>query len=341
MKILFDLTHPAHVHLFRNSIDELQNRGHEIVVASREKDLTTELLDHYNIEHSVLSKRRDGTLPLLLEWPLREIRTAQFYRSEDPDVVVSRFNPAASHAACLLGIPHLVFDDTEDKPAFVRRTANPFSDVIYTPECFSLDLGESQVRYPGYHELAYLHPDHFEPDSSILKQHSLTSGRFAVIRLVAWDAVHDVGHGGFNDPDELISLLESVGVTPVITSENDLPEHLEQYQADIPVHQIHHLLYYADIFIGESATMATESAVLGTPAVFVSSTRRGYTDELEEKYGLVFTFSGDRRHERALERITEVLKTDSEEWAERRDVILQEKINTTEFILQEVEDLDH
>ena len=34
-------------------------------------------------------------------------------------------------------------------------------------------------------------------------------------------------------------------------------------------------MYYADLFVGESATMASEYAVLGTPAIFVSTSRRG------------------------------------------------------------------
>jgi hypothetical protein len=40
-------------------------------------------------------------------------------------------------------------------------------------------------------------------------------------------------------------------------------------------------------FFGESATMASECAVLGVPAVYAADTGRGYTDEQEVRYGLV------------------------------------------------------
>ena len=44
---------------------------------------------------------------------------------------------------------------------------------------------------------------------------------------------------------------------------------------------------YCRGYIGESATMASECAVLGVPAIYAAETGRGYTDEQEYKYGLV------------------------------------------------------
>ncbi len=53
---------------------------------------------------------------------------------------------------------------------------------------------------------------------------------------------------------------------------------------------IYHALYYADLYIGDSQTIAAEKAVLGTPALrfndFVG--KIGYLEELEHKYGLTF-----------------------------------------------------
>ena len=49
------------------------------------------------------------------------------------------------------------------------------------------------------------------------------------------------------------------------------------YTIDILSADIHHVLYYANLFIGESATMATESAVLGIPARYPSPRRDAAT----------------------------------------------------------------
>ena len=43
----------------------------------------------------------------------------------------------------------------------------------------------------------------------------------------------------------------------------------------------------ASVYVGESATMAAESAVLGVPAVFVSTRGTWYTAQLERDYKLI------------------------------------------------------
>lgn len=340
MRILFEVTHPAHVHLFRPAIEALEERGEDVFVASREKELTTDLLDHYGIDHTVLSSRSDGFVPLFGEWAIRELRSLRFYLAADPDIVVSRFNPTAAHVSSLLRIPHLVFEDTEVKPGPIRALGDRFSDVIYTPDCFEKDLGENQVRYPGYHELAYLHPNRFEPDPSILDHADLDADeRFVLLRLVAWDAIHDTGDGGFDDIVDIVEAIEDTGATVRITSEDDLPSEVSDRRVSIPPHRIHDLMAYADLYVGESATMATECAVLGTPSIFVSSNQRGYTNELEEKYGLVFNFAGEERHQNGLERALDILEADdADRWESRRDRLLNEKIDTTDYILREIEE---
>jgi predicted glycosyltransferase len=59
-------------------------------------------------------------------------------------------------------------------------------------------------------------------------------------------------------------------------------------------------MYYADLFIGESATMASESAVLGTPAIFVSTLQAGVLNEIEEKYGLLYMISENRKRQQVI-----------------------------------------
>ncbi len=41
MKILIDVTHPAHVHFFRGAARELTDRGHQVRFVAREKEMTT------------------------------------------------------------------------------------------------------------------------------------------------------------------------------------------------------------------------------------------------------------------------------------------------------------
>jgi len=45
MKILIDISHPAHVHFFKYFIRNMQNKGHDIKITAKDKDLTLKLLD--------------------------------------------------------------------------------------------------------------------------------------------------------------------------------------------------------------------------------------------------------------------------------------------------------
>ena len=100
-RILFDVGHPAHVHLFKHAVSELHRRGHETLVTAREKEVTTELLDAYDIDYRVLSEQGETTPRLLLEWTLRGLKLVREIRRFDSDVVVSHISPVAAQAARL------------------------------------------------------------------------------------------------------------------------------------------------------------------------------------------------------------------------------------------------
>lgn len=153
MRLLVDVTHPAHVHLFRNAIETFRERGHEVRVVAREKDVTLDLLTAYGIEYVSLSRTRPGALGTAREWLGRGLKLFRYAREFDPDVVLSRLNPAAAHVAYALGVPNIVFHDTE-VAGLLDRVTLPAAAVVATPDAFDRDLPATHVRYRGFHELA-------------------------------------------------------------------------------------------------------------------------------------------------------------------------------------------
>ena len=99
-------------------------------------------------------------------------------------------------------------------------------------------------------------------------------------------------------------------------------------------------MYYADLFIGESATMAAECAILGTPGILVSTSRRGYTDELEKRFDMVYTYSGQESAQKnALIKAIELLDDENTKrnWALKRDKLLNETVDVTGFMTDLIE----
>ncbi|MDQ2051482.1 DUF354 domain-containing protein [Natronolimnohabitans sp. A-GB9] len=339
MRVIVTIQHPGHVHFFRHPIRELQARGHEVYVFARENDVAIDLLEAYGIDHEVLAGASDSLVSLAAVQATWETKLLRRARRIEPDVITAIGGVAAAHVGSVLRTTSLVFYDTEHA-TLIKKLAYPFADVVCTPSCYRGDVGPKQVSYPGYHELAYLHPDRFAPDPTVLESLGLApDDRFAVVRLSSWEASHDVGHGGFDDPREIVDRLEDTGMTVLLSAEGEPPADLEAYQFETEPERLHDLLAYADVVLSEGATTAAEAAVLGTPAVYVNPLSLGYTSELESEYGLLFEYTGEMRHVRGLERTASILEEPPEAWARRRQQLLDERIDVTAFVVDRIETL--
>lgn len=334
MNILFVVGHPAHVHLFRNPIAELRGRGHHVQVAAVAKETTLNLLAAYGLEPVVVGRNLPGMGPKLLDLPRKDFRLLRLLKKERTDLVVSTGSPYAAQASAIRGIPHVAFSDTEIAGA-VLKLMLPFTDAVCTPTAFSLDLGKKHVRYRGYKELAYLHPARFQPEPSVLNLVGASRGdRLIIVRFATWDSSHDIAAHGVDDADlvSFVRHLESHGRV-LITSERPLPRELDDYLLKIPLDRVHDLLFFATLYIGEGATMASEAGVLGTPWIFVSSENRGYLRDQEQTYGLGFWETSARS---ALNR-ADLLLSDpglKTSWEAKRHALLLDMIDVTDFIVK-------
>jgi predicted glycosyltransferase len=334
MRILVDVGHPGHVHFYKHVIRRLQDRGHEVLISARDKDVTLALLDHYGFPYRTLSTIGKGRYGLLREFLQREWALLRLIREFDPDVVTEIGGLFIAPICRLLGKPSIVFTDSE--PVLLDRYFTyPFASLICTPDCFMRDLGKCHIRYAGYQELTYLHPNYFRPDPTILYELGVSEGEpFIVLRFVAWKATHDLGQHGFSHEvkREIIRTLCHYGQV-FITSETPLPKEFEPYRTSVPPHRIHHVLYYARLFMGDGATMATEAGILGTPAVRSSSLAlsMGNFVELMDRYELVYSYYDPAE---ALRQAIEFLEWEDAkaEWGRRRERLLAEKIDVTTFL---------
>lgn len=337
LRVIVDIGHPAHVHFFKNTIWDLEKKGHKVVVVSRDKDVVVDLLNAYGIQHTVLSKVKPGKVHLFEEWFIREYKLFKIAKQFNPDVLMGILSPTVAQIGYMLRKKSIVFNDTEHA-IIAQKITYPFCDIICTPSCYLKDEGKKQIRYSGYHELAYLHPSYFTPRPEVLKELGVEAGEsFVILRFVSWGAHHDVGQHGIENKIALVQELEKFGKV-FITSEGPLEEQFEKYRIHIPPEKIHHVLSYAALYVGEGATMAVESALLGTPSIYISSLAgtMGNFSELEDKYGLLFNYNDS---EAALKKAIELLKDPElkKNWSLKRSALLKDKIDVTEFMVRLIE----
>ena len=74
MRVLVEILHPAHVHFFRNAIQIWKDRGDEVLVLSREKEVANQLLRGYGIEFESISTLGKGKLAMIREMIVRDVR---------------------------------------------------------------------------------------------------------------------------------------------------------------------------------------------------------------------------------------------------------------------------
>ncbi len=334
MRTLFFISHPAYFYFYKNIIEEQKRKGYEVLVVARDKDITIDLLNQYNIEHRTIKKPSKSLIGKVLELPYVDYKLYKLAKAFKPDVLTAAVGIHISQVGKLLNIPSLVFDDTEHAK-YQLALMKPFASVICTPDCYLLEFGEKHVKFPGYKELAYLHPNNFKPDPTVIKRLGLNEGeRFFVLRFVSLTATHDMSEVGIGNKREIVDRLVKSGKV-FISSEEPLSEELKKYELNAPIHEMHSILYYATMFLGESATMSSEAACLGTPAIFISESTRGYIEDLEKKYGLVFRFFGKNAENQALAKAEELLKDTSLEarCLDKKKTLLENKCDVTQWML--------
>lgn len=350
MRIMVEIGHPAQIHLFKNLIWRLEKRGHTIKMATSDKEVSIDLIKGYGFDYDVLYRNTHGSflhkLGMLASGERAMLRSARKFR---PDMFISSSSEIAGPISRIFGKPHIGTSDTEYAD-LTNLISYPFADVIMTPASFKKDLGRKHVRYYGCKELAYLHPNVFKPDPSALKELGLSENdNIFMVRFSSFNATHDVNSAKFGGKyiPALIDRLKKEGEV-IITSEHALSPELKKYQRNLDPLKYHDILAYSKLYVGEGSTSASEAGVLGVPSLhfermnvngLISDVTPyiGVINEMQNKYGLVYTFCDESRLLSKLDEILADLKGAKRQWERKRERFLKEKIDVTSFLLWVVE----
>lgn len=315
----------------------MTKEGHSFLFTARKKEVSHDLLKAHNISFTDRGTGSDSFIGKFLYLPKANWILYKEARKFKPDLFMSFSSPYAAQVSKLLGKPHIAFDDTEHAK-LGRLMYRPFTDIVLSPDSYRGDKAKNQTLFNGYMELLYLHPNRFTPDKTVIESLGVKEGdKYVVLRFVSWNATHDAGHAGIsleNKRKAVEAFSKSAKV--FITSENTLPDDLEKYRVKIAPHQIHHVLAFASLFYGESATMASESAVLGTPAIYLDNEGRGYTDDLQKRYELVYNFTESAEDQlESIKKGQEILELpDSKStFLKKRQQLLKERDDVTAFVI--------
>lgn len=296
MTVLIQIVHPAHFYYYRDTIANLKRDGHKVIVAIVTKDVLEDIVRQSGVEYVNICPRphtKKNKLGVMYDMVMRDLRMLWLAIRHHVDII-SGSTIESAHIGWLLHKPNINIG--EDDAAVVMKyikQIKPFVGLRLTPDCCDNEPIENKsLHFPGYYKTAYLRPGYFTAEASVPEKYGIDVVKpYFLIRFSALNAFHDVGiHGITNEyAQRLVEILKPYG-TIYISSERELDARLEPYRLRINPLDMHHVMAFASLYIGDSQTMAAEAGVLGVPFVrfndFVG--RIGYLKELEDVYHLGF-----------------------------------------------------
>lgn len=343
MKISIFLGHPAHFHVFKNFAVLMDKKGHSVHFVIKQKDILESLLQHAGFSYSVIrEKERSNSTKfgLMLSLLKMDVNMFKYLTKNKPDILIG------TYINLLIRLKKTVLiavneDDASVVPLYASM-AYPGAGAILNPTfCNSGKWDKKAVKYNSYQKMAYLHPNQFTPDANIVKKYFPTDTPYFLLRFAKLNAHHDSGVAGINTKiaQQLIDILTPYG-NIYITSERGLEPQFEKYRLNINPLDIHHVMAFAKLYIGDSQSMAVEAAMLGTPSIRFNSFagKIGVLEELEHVYHLTYGINA-AEPEKLYEKINELLAIDNleEEFQARRQKMLKDKIDLTAFFAWFVE----
>lgn len=325
---LFYLGHPAHYHNISVVIREMTTENCNVILVARAKDVLFKLLE--NLPYTIIflpPKKGKNKFWLVIEVLKRQFILVKLCIKHKPKMLIGT-DIVITHIGKLFKIPSVILneDDAKEVP-LLAKFGFKYATAVFSPNCCDISpYHHKKIGYNGYHELAYLHPNYFTPDKTKILNLLEKGENYFILRFAELTAHHDKGKKGINllIAKKLIDKLAPFGQV-FITSERKLETELEPYRIKIHPKNMHHALYFAKMYIGDSQTMAAEAAVLGTPSVrfndFVG--KLGYLEELEHQYQLTFGIL-TKKSETLFTKVDELLQMPNlaEEFRKRKEKML-------------------
>ncbi len=284
------MAHPHHGLFYTEIYRRLVASGHDVVVASRDKDVTLNVLDASDVPHVCVSrKRREGNLSDLMEGLVRVTRLIRMILRTAPDTVLTS-NPTGCIAARLARRP-AVFD-TMDGPSHGAHflLGAHLADFITSPQLLGLVGDERYVAYPALKSMSHAIRDPVATQALFRDLGIKSTATVSVLRVSAYTASHDRGATGLTADfaPQVLGMLMSRFDHVVVSAEgggllvdDPVSDWLRRHPGTF-----HRFLERADLVVGDSVTVAEESVILGTPSIWISefALDRPIAQELEARF---------------------------------------------------------
>lgn len=294
-KVWIEILTPKQVMFFGRLKQELEKRGYETVVTSRDYSEVNKIRKDSGLDAEVIGEHGGKTLSGKLSAAVERMKKLQkFAKREKPDLSIYLSSPDAARVSFGLGIKSISVNDIPEAEAQSRLTV-PISSKVVSPACIPvqefIDYGakeENIVQYDALDPVAWIND--FKPDESVLSELGIKSSKKLVtFRTNETKASYLKGKEGENFLVPVVKGLSDATEAEIVVLSR-YSQHSELKKVLPPeikvtnyVNKPQSLLYYSDVFIGAGGTMSLEAALLGTPTLSCRQIDTYYEKYAKEK----------------------------------------------------------
>ena len=303
-RLLFDALTPKQARIAAVLFLEGRRRGVDMLITCRDYMHLADILRMYDVPHICFGKHGATPREKLVFGLERQIKLVEV--AADVDGMLSFPSPEAARVVFGLGKPIVTLNDTPHAE-HVNRLVLPLSEALIAPsaipkEVWSVFCPRRVVQFDGV--LEYMWVSRFTPNEEIVKRLGLRRGEYVVFRAeearaayYRWDFARL--------RQRLVEEFRRRGYTVV-----NVPRYPDQVMEGVInlTEAVDHLqlAYFSAGVVTGGATMATEAALLGVPALSYFPGDY-YVDKYLQKIGAPLFRCRDE--ESCLAMVDEMLKT--------------------------------
>lgn len=329
--VVIDILHYPHVNFYKHAIKVLEEKDVDVHVILRPRGKLVSIFEKEcpDAPFVLIGQHRKSILGKMTDMVERDIAFLRHLRKIKFDAGTGFGSINIAHETRFFGKPAIIFgDDIEYK--LVYYLIKPFATQLVMP---SSARGKNLLKYKGFKELAYLHPNHFTPDKKALEPYNLDPYEYVFIREIS-SASLNYRRAEMGKLSKIMDYLKQMDLKILLSIEDkSLIDLFKDYCIILkePIADIHSLLHFAAFTVSSGDSIARESCLVGIPSIYTGGRDMAINNELIRR-SCMFKVEDEKSIKNM---INYILKNDikKEVEAKIKYAIKEEWVDTTQVIL--------
>lgn len=281
--VVIDIIHFPHVNFYKHAIKSLTEKNIDVHVILRPRGRLISIFQKEcpDVRYVIIGEYKKTIVSKLFGIIERDIAFLNHLRKIDFEVGTGISSDSLAHTTHFFKKPYINFGDDIEYKLGYYYLVHPFSTRDVMPKCVPA-YGKNFLKYPGFKELAYLHPNYFKPNKEALKPYDLNPYEYVFIREAS-NASLNYRKMEMGNLSKILDFLKENDLKIILSIEDKSLVNLFKDHCIIleePVEDIHSLLSYANFTISSGDSIARESCLVGTPAIYTGGRDMAINNEL-------------------------------------------------------------